>query len=274
MKRRCQVRSYYVIVSFLTPLVAPLHDSSSLERRKNLRLHSQRAAQTDTKVLYSNFTTINLHHCEGGQPEGKEMGSDLGSQLLFSPFFIPSYPSLFMVSLAGRWAYTETRFSTTGALKSLFTFLQSPMFTCTFSPCQDHTSFSSSSHCVLCDINISASISLRKLQWQGHCSSERKGNTHSFKNRIYCSKYTKNSKYFFCQQPACAHTHALRSTKWCSDCNRRGKKKEKRAAKESQEATDPLQPIRDRRGVSPANLTSHLIMASKPVESASGQSQS
>lgn len=50
--------------------------------------------------------------------------------------------------------------------------------------------------------------------------------------------------------------------------------RKKRIAKESQEASDPLQPISDTTGVSPANPGSHLMMASRPGGSASGRSQS
>lgn len=68
----------------MTPVAAPLQDNSSLERRNPISLNGQGATQKDTEVLHSNFTAINLHHCEEAegsgwwQPEGKVMGSDPG----------------------------------------------------------------------------------------------------------------------------------------------------------------------------------------------------
>lgn len=114
MKRKCQVSLQSVIVAVLTPLVAPLLDSRSLERTKPISLNSQRPAETDAKVLYSNFTAIHPHHWEGAEgsghwrPEGEEMGSDTGFMILFSAFLL-----LKVLWLTDK--HTHTYFSTTGA---------------------------------------------------------------------------------------------------------------------------------------------------------------
>lgn len=103
---------------------------------------------------------------------------------------------------------------------------------------------------------------------------------HRFAVTLYCLRYSKayedpkkqqilhfkksmqsNNHTNTCQ-PVVTHIASGRSTDALTATT-----KKKRAGKESQEATRPLQPIRDYRGISPANLTSHLIMASRPAES-------
>lgn len=171
-------------LSFLTPLTAPLQDSSSVERRKPISLNSQRATQRDTEVLHSNFTVISLHRCEGAegsgrwQPQGEEMGSDSGCihpilSYLFSPFSSPPvWASSGFLWLAQRHTHThtETHFPTSGnthwevpiCFHAISDIHMNTSFCLLLSPCHDCTNtytqnFSLSAHRVLCGFTISVS---------------------------------------------------------------------------------------------------------------------
>lgn len=125
------VSLWFGIVAFPTPLFTPLHDSRSLKRRKPFSRNSQRAADTHSEVLCSNFTAIHHHHREGAEgsghwrPEGEEMGSDMGFTLLFSPFLSPLSKVLW---LPGEHTHRNTFLRLEHTFKSLFSFLQCQMF--------------------------------------------------------------------------------------------------------------------------------------------------